>query len=108
MYKPPIKEQVKEKISVEIARDILEDTFDYVDPNLGPGSLGGESSGYLSGSWDEGESTGKEIVDVVLTPEEEREFWSAVGYQDGTSVSRQKMSSVLARLQHEDRLSVSR
>jgi len=107
VYKPPIKEQVKEKISVEIARDILEDTFDYVDPNLGPGSLGGESSGYLSGSWDEGESTGKEIVDVVLTPEEEREFWSAVGYQDGTSVSRQKMSSVLARLQHEDRLSVS-
>lgn len=78
-----------------------------MDASLGPGSLGAESSGYLSGSWEEAESVGKEIVDVVLTPEEEREFWSAVGYQDGTSVSRQKMSLVLARLQHEDRLSVS-
>ena len=108
VYKPPIREQVKEKMSVEIGRDPLEDSFECVDSSLGPGSLGAESSGYLSGSWEEGEGVGKEIVDVVLTPEEEREFWSAVGYQDGTSVSRQKMSLVLARLQHEDRLSVSR
>ena len=99
---------MKEKKSIEIGRDPLEDTFDCVDASLGPGSLGAESSGYLSGSWDEGEGSGRDIVDVVLTPEEEREFWSAVGYQDGTSVSRQKMSSVLARLRHEDRLSVSR
>eukprot|EP00092_Neocalanus_flemingeri_P054502 GFUD01064198.1.p1 GENE.GFUD01064198.1~~GFUD01064198.1.p1 ORF type:complete len:887 (+),score=170.61 GFUD01064198.1:94-2754(+) len=106
VYKAP-REQVKEKISIEIGRDPLEDSFECVDASLGPGSLGGESSGYLSGSWEEGESLGKEIVDVVLTPEEEREFWSAVGYQDGTSASRQKMSSVLARLQHEDRLSMS-
>jgi len=101
------REQVKEKISVEIGRDPLEDSFECGDASNGPGSLGGMSSGYLSGEWDESESMGKEIVDVVLTPEEEREFWSAVGYQDGTSVSRQKMSSVLARIQHEDRLSMS-
>ena len=99
---------MKEKISVEIGRDPLEDSFECGDASNGPGSLGGMSSGYLSGEWDESESMGKEIVDVVLTPEEEREFWSAVGYQDGTSVSRQKMSSVLARIQHEDRLSMSR
>ena len=86
----------------------MEDSFEYVDASLGPGSLGAESSGYLSGSWEESESLGKEIVDVVLTPEEEKEFWNSVGYQDGTSVSRQKMSAVLARLQHEDRLSMSR
>lgn len=105
VYKPQVKEQVKEKISIEISRDPLEDSFECMDTSLGPGSLGGESSGYLSGSWEDGET--KEIVDVVLTPEEEREFWSAVGYQDGSSMSRQKMTSVLARLQHEDRLSVS-
>ena len=39
--------------------------------------------------------------------EEEEEFWSAVGYSDTRSNSRQKLVSVLARLQHEDRLSMS-
>ena len=46
-------------------------------------------------------------VHVQLSLEEEEEFWSAVGYSDTRSNSRQKLVSVLARLQHEDRLSMS-
>jgi len=71
---------------------------------VGPGSLGGESSGYLSGSWSE-ETT--QMEEVVLTPEEERDFWTAVGYSLDPSPARHKMSQVLARVRHEDRLSMS-
>ena len=46
-------------------------------------------------------------VHVQLSLEEEEEFWSAVGFSDTRSNSRQKLVSVLARLQHEDRLSMS-
>ena len=71
------------------------------------------SSGYLSGVWSNGEEAeevepGKEAVEeeeVVLTPEEEKDFWNEIGYNDGT---KKKMSDVLARIQHEDRLSMSR
>ena len=70
VYKAPIRELVKEKISVEIGRDPLEETFDCVDTNLGPGSVGGESSGYLSGSWDEGESQGGKRRTWAKTKEE--------------------------------------
>ena len=51
---------------------------------------------------------GQGVLTVQLSAEEEQEFWSAVGYEDGRSQSRQKLVSVLARLQHEDRLSMSR
>ena len=41
-----------------------------------------------------------------LSSEEEAEFWSAVGYS-GPAEARTKLHQVLARLHHEDRLSMS-
>ena len=69
----------------------------------GPGSLG-DTSGYLSGGWE----LDTDVQDCVLTltQEEEEEFWSAVGYTD-TAGGKQRLVSVLSRLQHEDRLSMS-
>lgn len=75
----------------------------------GPGSLGADTSGYLSGGWDlEADLSDPAVVTAVtsLSQEEEEDFWSAVGY-DTKSEAKHKLSSVLARLQHEDRLSMS-
>jgi len=80
----------------QLENDPLEDTaIEVIEGSAGPGSLSGESSGYLSGNWEQ------DIEEVQLSAEEEREFWSAVGGD------KQRLHSVLARLQHEDRLSLS-
>ena len=90
------------KISIELGHDPLEDN------SSGPGSLGADTSGYMSGNWDmEPESDQCHVTSVQLSLEEEEEFWSAVGYTDTRSQSQQKLVTVLARLQHEDRLSMS-
>ena len=109
------RDQVRltEKISIEIGRDPLEESFECCEafPGSGPASLG-DTSGYLSLETVETEEVsqggGQGVLTVQLSAEEEQEFWSAVGYEDGRSQSRQKLVSVLARLQHEDRLSMSR
>jgi len=38
--------------------------------------------------------------EVTLSPEEETEFWSAVG---GSEITKERLKTVLARIQHEDR-----
>ena len=98
--------KVTPKISVELGQDPLEDSADC--GGSGPGSLGADTSGYLSGGWDLETELGPDTVMAVssLSQEEEEEFWSAVGY-DTKSEARHKLTSVLARLQHEDRLSMS-
>ena len=68
---------------------------------VGPGSLEA-SSGYLSGSWSEGAAE-----EVLLSPEEEKEFWSAVGYSVDGSPGPRGVAAVLARVRQEDRLSMS-
>ena len=106
--------RLAEKISIEIGRDPLEFSLDCAEPGpglgSGPCSLG-DTSGYLSLEAEVEEVAvhhSSEEVAVQLSAEEEKEFWSAVGYEDGRSQSRQKLVSALARLQHEDRLSMSR
>ena len=106
--------RLQEKISLEIGRDPLEDSFECCEAfpgSSGPTSLG-DTSGYLSLETVETEevvqAASQGVLTVQLSAEEEQEFWSAVGYEDGRSQSRQKLVSVLARLQHEDRLSMSR
>ena len=100
--------RLTEKISVEIGLDPLVDSPECADtlPGSGPCSLG-DTSGYLSLEA-EVEDGGPGVLTVQLSAEEEQEFWSAVGYEDGRSQSRQKLVSALAKLQHEDRLSMSR
>ena len=107
MRKSPSNQmKVTPKISVELGHDPLEDSADC--GGSGPGSLGADTSGYLSGGWDLETELGPDTVMAVssLSQEEEEEFWSAVGY-DTKSEARHKLTSVLARLQHEDRLSMS-
>ena len=105
--------RLNEKISVELGRDPLEESLECCEvlPGSGPTSLG-DTSGYLSLETVETEEVSQGgnqgVLTVQLSAEEEQEFWSAVGYEDGRSQSRQKLVSVLARLQHEDRLSMSR
>ena len=96
-------------LSVEIGRDPLMESRDFPDtfPGSGPCSLG-DTSGYLSLEAAEVEEVTPGVLTVQLSAEEEQEFWSAVGYEDGRSQSRQKLVSALAKLQHEDRLSMSR
>ena len=97
--------KVTPKISVELGQDPLEDALEC--GGSGPGSLGADTSGYLSGGWDLEADLSDSVVAVSsLSQEEEEEFWSAVGY-DTKSEAKHKLSSVLARLQHEDRLSMS-
>ena len=96
--------KVTPKISVELGHDPLEDSAEC--GGSGPGSLGADTSGYLSGGWDTEADLGDLVAVSSLSQEEEDEFWSAVGY-DTKSEARHKLSSVLARLQHEDRLSMS-
>ena len=111
--------KVTPKISVELGQDPLEDALEC--GGSGPGSLGADTSGYLSGGWDLEADLSDTVVAVSsgsfdvdrglfdvssLSQEEEEEFWSAVGY-DTKSEAKHKLSSVLARLQHEDRLSMS-
>jgi len=114
-----VKEPFKAKTSLDLGRlraepELMKDPLEELATSSQSQdcyvSLGGESSGYLSGSWADvditDEQAGSEIPkEVVLTPEEEKEFWSAVGYQDGTEGTRQKLHTLLARIQHEDRLS---
>jgi len=107
--KSPVNQvKLTPKISIELGHDPLEDSE---VTGSGPGSLGADTSGYLSGGWEIEADGGQENVGtpvhVQLSLEEEEEFWSAVGYSDTRSNSRQKLVSVLARLQHEDRLSMS-
>ena len=92
---PKDKSKLAPKISIELGQDVLlEESGD-----SGPGSLG-DTSGYLSGGWD----LDTEVAEAaVLSQEEEEEFWSAVGYPGPKA----RLVSVLARLQHEDRLSMS-
>ena len=100
--------KVTPKISVELGQDPLEDTAVECGGS-GPGSLGADTSGYLSGGWDlEADLSDPAVVTAVtsLSQEEEEDFWSAVGY-DTKSEAKHKLTSVLARLQHEDRLSMS-
>ena len=105
--------RLNEKISVELGRDPLEESLECCEvfPGSGPTSLG-DTSGYLSLETVETEEVSQGgnqgVLTVQLSAEEEQEFWSAVGYEDGRSQSRHKLVSVLARLQHEDRLSMSR
>ena len=96
--------KVTPKISVELGHDPLEDSAEC--GGSGPGSLGADTSGYLSGGWDTEADLGDLVAVSSLSQEEEDEFWSAVGY-DTKSEARHTLSSVLARLQHEDRLSMS-
>ena len=96
--------KVTPKISVELGHDPLEDSAEC--GGSGPGSLGADTSGYLSGGWDTEADLGDLVAVSSLSQEEEDEFWSAVGY-DTKSEARHKLTSVLARLQHEDRLSMS-
>ena len=86
----------------DVCGDPLEEEVLEQEACLGPRSLGGESSGYLSGSWSEG---GEEVP--VLSAEEEREFWSAVGYNLECSPRPGGVAAVLARVRQEDRLSMS-
>ena len=101
--------KVTPKISVELGHDPLEDAAVECGGS-GPGSLGADTSGYLSGGWDlEADLSDHTVATVAVTSlsqEEEEDFWSAVGY-DTKSEAKHKLSSVLARLQHEDRLSMS-
>ena len=86
----------------EVTGDPLENEVLMGDTTTaGPGSLEA-SSGYLSGSWSEGAAE-----EVLLTPEEEKEFWSAVGYSVDASPGPRGVAAVLARVRHEDRLSMS-
>ncbi|XP_023342379.1 FTS and Hook-interacting protein homolog isoform X2 [Eurytemora carolleeae] len=78
--------------------DLVHDNVQIIDNATGSGSLSGESSGYLSGNWE------LEAEEVTLSPEEETEFWSAVG---GSEITKERLKTVLARIQHEDRLSLS-
>jgi len=88
----------QETIGFQLEKDPLENTVEMCDGSTGAGSLSGDSNGYLSGNWDQ------EAEDVTLSPEEEKEFWSAVGASD---VTKARLRSVLSRIQHEDRLSLS-
>ena len=96
-------------MSLEVEyHQILVGVTRYFFSGSGPGSLGADTSGYLSGGWDLDTDPGDVVtVPVQMSLEEEEEFWSAVGYQDSRTQSRQKLVNVLARLQHEDRLSMS-
>ena len=87
---------------IEVAGDPLENEVLMGETaNVGPGSLEA-SSGYLSGSWSEGAAE-----EVLLSPEEEKEFWSAVGYSVDASPGPRGVAAVLARVRQEDRLSMS-
>ena len=88
-------------------------SFDGNIADSGPGSLGADTSGYLSGGWDledggDAVPASSSVAAAVppLSSEEEAEFWSAVGYS-GPAEARTKLHQVLARLHHEDRLSMS-
>jgi len=86
----------------EVAGDPLENEVLMGETTaVGPGSLEA-SSGYLSGSWSEGAAE-----EVLLSPEEEKEFWSAVGYSVDASPGPHGVAAVLARVRQEDRLSMS-
>jgi len=85
------------KQGFQLERDPREDAVNMCEGSYGGSSMSGESSGYLSGNWEQ------DAEEVHLSPEEEKEFWTAVGGCE----ARARLKSVLSRMQHEDRLSLS-